>query len=255
MPAFTAWIGLDEIGRIAEGETVFVSGAAGAVGSAAAQIALLRGCRVIGSAGSAEKVEWLRSLGVEAFDYRTADREGGARGRHRRVLRQRRRCAARGRAHRAAHARSRRRVWRDLALQRRRGRARPAELLPGRDQAAAHPGLHHLRPQPSASRSSWPRSGLGPRREARAIARRSSTASRTCRRRSSACSTATTSARCSSASRRDELALELDHGRAEQALAGDREQADSAVRRRWNGDRPVPRGQADERLLQDEVAR
>ena len=52
MPAFTAWIGLDEIGRIAEGETVFVSGAAGAVGSAAAQIALLRGCRVIGSAGS-----------------------------------------------------------------------------------------------------------------------------------------------------------------------------------------------------------
>jgi NADPH-dependent curcumin reductase CurA len=73
MPAFTAWIGLDEIGRIAEGESVFVSGAAGAVGSAAAQIALLRGCRVLGSAGSPEKVEWLRSLGVEAFDYRTAD--------------------------------------------------------------------------------------------------------------------------------------------------------------------------------------
>ena len=73
MPAFTAWIGLDEIAGIAEGETVFVSGAAGAVGSVAAQIALLRGCRVLGSAGSDEKVEWLRSLGVEAFDYRSAD--------------------------------------------------------------------------------------------------------------------------------------------------------------------------------------
>jgi NADPH-dependent curcumin reductase CurA len=73
MPAFTAWIGLDEIAGIAAGETVFVSGAAGAVGSAAVQIALLRGCRVLGSAGSAEKVEWLRSLGVEAFDYRTAN--------------------------------------------------------------------------------------------------------------------------------------------------------------------------------------
>ncbi len=70
---FTAWIGLEEIGRIAAGETVFVSGAAGAVGSAAVQIALLRGCRVIGSAGSAEKVAWLQSLGAEAFDYHTAD--------------------------------------------------------------------------------------------------------------------------------------------------------------------------------------
>jgi NADPH-dependent curcumin reductase CurA len=73
MPAFTAWIGLGEIAGVAAGETVFVSGAAGAVGSAAVQIALLRGCRVLGSAGSEEKVEWLRSLGVEAFDYRTAD--------------------------------------------------------------------------------------------------------------------------------------------------------------------------------------
>jgi NADPH-dependent curcumin reductase CurA len=73
MPGFTAWIGLGEIARITAGETVFVSGAAGAVGSAAAQIALLRGCRVIGSAGSDEKVAWLRELGVDAFDYRTTD--------------------------------------------------------------------------------------------------------------------------------------------------------------------------------------
>jgi NADPH-dependent curcumin reductase CurA len=69
MPGFTAWIGLLEIGRIVEGETVYVSGAAGAVGSAAVQIATLKGARVIGSAGSEAKVEWLRSLGVEAFNY------------------------------------------------------------------------------------------------------------------------------------------------------------------------------------------
>ena len=69
MTGFTAWVGLREIGQIAEGETVWVSGAAGAVGSVAVQIAKLSGCRVIGSAGSPAKVEWLRSLGVAAFDY------------------------------------------------------------------------------------------------------------------------------------------------------------------------------------------
>jgi NADPH-dependent curcumin reductase CurA len=70
MPGFTAWIGLTDIAEIKEGETIYVSGAAGAVGSAAVQIALLKGLRVIGSAGSQEKVEWLRSLGAEAFNYR-----------------------------------------------------------------------------------------------------------------------------------------------------------------------------------------
>jgi NADPH-dependent curcumin reductase CurA len=81
MPGFTAWIGLLEIGEIKEGETVYVSGAAGAVGSAAVQIAKLKGCRVIGSAGSPPKVEWLRSLGVEAFDYReTPSKEALAEG-------------------------------------------------------------------------------------------------------------------------------------------------------------------------------
>jgi NADPH-dependent curcumin reductase CurA len=70
MPGLTAWVGLVDVGRIAEGETIYVSGAAGAVGSVAVQIAREKGLRVIGSAGSEEKVEWLRSLGVEAFDYR-----------------------------------------------------------------------------------------------------------------------------------------------------------------------------------------
>jgi NADPH-dependent curcumin reductase CurA len=70
MPGLTAWVGLVDIGAVKEGEDVYVSGAAGAVGSAATQIAKLKGLRVIGSAGSAEKVDWLRSLGIEAFDYR-----------------------------------------------------------------------------------------------------------------------------------------------------------------------------------------
>jgi len=71
MPGFTAWIGLVEIGRVQEGETIYVSGAAGAVGSAAVQLARLKRLRAIGSAGSDEKVEWLQSLGIEAFNYRT----------------------------------------------------------------------------------------------------------------------------------------------------------------------------------------
>lgn len=69
MPGLTAWVGLVDIGRVREGETIWVSGAAGAVGSAAAQIAKLMGLRVIGSAGSPEKVAWLESLGIEAYDY------------------------------------------------------------------------------------------------------------------------------------------------------------------------------------------
>jgi hypothetical protein len=70
MPGLTAWYGLVEVGRVRAGETIYVSGAAGAVGSAAAQIAKLKGLRVIGSAGSDEKVEWLRSLGIDAFNYK-----------------------------------------------------------------------------------------------------------------------------------------------------------------------------------------
>jgi len=70
MPGFTAWIGLVDIAEVREGETIYVSGAAGAVGSTAVQIARLKGLRVIGSAGTAEKVEWLQGLGIEAFNYR-----------------------------------------------------------------------------------------------------------------------------------------------------------------------------------------
>jgi NADPH-dependent curcumin reductase CurA len=71
MPGFTAYYGLFEIGRPEPGETVFVSGSAGAVGSAAGQMAKIAGCRVIGSAGSPVKLDWLRELGFDAvLDYR-----------------------------------------------------------------------------------------------------------------------------------------------------------------------------------------
>ncbi|HLG08610.1 MAG TPA: NADP-dependent oxidoreductase [Gaiellaceae bacterium] len=71
IPGFTAHYGLNEIGKPQPGETVFVSGASGAVGSAAGQMAKIAGCRVVGCASSAEKVAWLRELGFDGvFDYR-----------------------------------------------------------------------------------------------------------------------------------------------------------------------------------------
>ena len=71
MTGLTAWAGLRLV-EVKAGETIFVSGAAGAVGSVAGQLAKLRGCRVIGSAGSAEKVQFLRDeCGFDAaFNYR-----------------------------------------------------------------------------------------------------------------------------------------------------------------------------------------
>lgn len=75
MPGLTAYAGLNDVAALAEGETVFVSGAAGAVGSVAGQVARLQGATVIGSAGSAEKVRWLTDeLGFEAaLNYRDGD--------------------------------------------------------------------------------------------------------------------------------------------------------------------------------------
>ena len=55
MPGLTAYFGLLEIGKLQERETVFVSGAAGAVGSVVGQIAKIKGCRVVGSAGTDER--------------------------------------------------------------------------------------------------------------------------------------------------------------------------------------------------------
>ncbi|HVP46489.1 MAG TPA: NADP-dependent oxidoreductase [Bryobacteraceae bacterium] len=73
MPGLTAYFGLLDIGKPRAGETVVVSGAAGAVGSLAGQIAKIQGCRVVGIAGSDSKVAWLRDeMGFDAaFNYKT----------------------------------------------------------------------------------------------------------------------------------------------------------------------------------------
>jgi NADPH-dependent curcumin reductase CurA len=68
MPGLTAYVGLTRIAELKEGDSVLISGAAGAVGSVAGQLARLMGAgKVVGSAGSAEKVAWLTDeLGFDA---------------------------------------------------------------------------------------------------------------------------------------------------------------------------------------------
>ncbi len=75
MPGVTAYFGLLDIGAPKEGETVVVSGAAGAVGSVVGQIARLKGCRVLGIAGGPQKCEWIvGELGFDAaIDYKRED--------------------------------------------------------------------------------------------------------------------------------------------------------------------------------------
>jgi NADPH-dependent curcumin reductase len=75
LPGLTAYFGLLDVALLKEGDTVLVSGAAGAVGSVAGQIAKIKGCRVIGIAGSEEKCWWLiDDLGFDAaIDYKTQD--------------------------------------------------------------------------------------------------------------------------------------------------------------------------------------
>ncbi len=71
----TAYFGLLDVGQAKEGETVLVSGAAGSTGSIAAQIAKLKGCRVIGVAGGTEKCRWLTEEAKidAAIDYKEAN--------------------------------------------------------------------------------------------------------------------------------------------------------------------------------------
>jgi len=75
MPGLTAYFGLLDIGAPKEGETVVVSGAAGAVGTTVCQIAKLKGCRAVGIAGSDEKNRYLeQELGVDAtINYKNGD--------------------------------------------------------------------------------------------------------------------------------------------------------------------------------------
>jgi NADPH-dependent curcumin reductase CurA len=75
MTGLTAYFGLLDVAKVKQGETVVVSGAAGAVGSAAGQIAKILGARVVGIAGGQEKCRWLvEELGFDAaIDYKNED--------------------------------------------------------------------------------------------------------------------------------------------------------------------------------------
>ena len=79
MPGMTAYFGILEVGKIKEGETVLVSGAAGAVGSVVGQISKIKGCRVVGIAGGPKKCAYLiNELGFdEAIDYKNEDVKAG----------------------------------------------------------------------------------------------------------------------------------------------------------------------------------
>jgi NADPH-dependent curcumin reductase CurA len=74
MPGMTAYFGLLDVAQAKEGEVVFVSAAAGAVGSTVVQIAKAKGMTVIGSAGGAAKAEWVKSLGADkVIDYKAGN--------------------------------------------------------------------------------------------------------------------------------------------------------------------------------------
>jgi hypothetical protein len=79
MPGMTAYVGLLDIGQPKPGETVVVSAASGAVGSAVGQIARIKGCRAVGIAGSNEKCDYVvRELGFDACVSRKTDDLTGA---------------------------------------------------------------------------------------------------------------------------------------------------------------------------------
>jgi len=79
MPGMTGYFGLMDVGQPKAGETVVVSGAAGAVGQTVGQIAKLKGCRVVGIAGGKAKCDWVvRELGFDAcIDYKAGDVKAG----------------------------------------------------------------------------------------------------------------------------------------------------------------------------------
>ena len=79
MPGMTGYFGLMDVGQPKAGETVVVSGAAGAVGQTVGQVAKLKGCRVVGIAGGAAKCEWVvKELGFDAcIDYKAGPVKDG----------------------------------------------------------------------------------------------------------------------------------------------------------------------------------
>ena len=165
MPGMTAYFGLLDIGRPAEGETVVVSGAGGAVGGVAGQIAKLKGARTIGIAGGAEKCRYVvEELGFDAaIDYKSQDVAAGLRDAvsegDRRVLRQRRRRDPRRRAGAPGPVRPRRDLRRDLPVQRHRRDDGSVQLHVAARQPRVHDRVRGLRLRRSLRRgrpARWP---------------------------------------------------------------------------------------------------
>jgi NADPH-dependent curcumin reductase CurA len=79
MPGMTGYFGLMDVGQPKAGETVVVSGAAGAVGQTVGQVAKVKGCRVVGIAGGTAKCEWVvKELGFDAcIDYKSGSVKDG----------------------------------------------------------------------------------------------------------------------------------------------------------------------------------
>jgi NADPH-dependent curcumin reductase CurA len=143
----TAYFGITKVGQVKAGETVVVSGAAGATGSVAGQIAKIKGCRVIGTAGSKEKCDWL--VGEAHFDAAIDYKSEDLRARNfrrlsqwdQRLLRQRwRRRPQRGTGTHQPEGADRPLRF-DLDLRRLRATARPGELSQPCSEARAHRGI------------------------------------------------------------------------------------------------------------------
>ena len=204
MPGWTAYVGLLDLGQPKEGETVFVSAASGRGRAASsARSRSCKGCRVVGSAGSPEKV----ALAAEELGFDDGlQLQGGAPrptrstralpGRHRRLLRQRRRRPPRGGAAAHEHVRARRALRADLAVQRHRDAPGPeprARCSTNRLTIRGFIVSDHFDRLPDFLRDMG---ALGARGQDQVTRRPWSRASRTRPPRSWACSGARTAGRC-----------------------------------------------------------
>ncbi len=155
MPGFTAYMGLLDIGKPQAGETLVVAAATGPVGATVGQIGKLKGCRVVGVAGGAEKMPprragaRLRCLPRPPCRGLRRTTGRGLPGRHRHLLRERRRQGLRRRLPAAQRQGPDPGLRHRRPLQRHRAatRAGPLAGADGHDPAQAHQGagLHHLR--------------------------------------------------------------------------------------------------------------
>ena len=130
MPGMTGYFGLLDVGQPKPGETVVVSGAAGAVGQTVGQLAKIKGCRAVGIAGGPAKCDWVvNELGFDAcIDYKAGPVQGRPEGalpeRRRHLLRQRRRRDPRRRADAHQPQGAHRHLRRDQPVQQHRSRSR-----------------------------------------------------------------------------------------------------------------------------------